>query len=244
MSTKGFTKIDNSVLFDLDLTPAAYMLYSKVKYFATIQGFKINREHIKSVSGYGETSFRRAWKELKDKGLLIQTKERIKGKFEYTYELAGVKPVKAKTTPKHIDSDGNIPLDGQVTVYDVIALVEENKVVEEHEPVKEDMQVTNENIEVITETTGLDAEQSKELLKVAGDDVTKVIESYKYVMNQANVKNIYSYIKWTIKNNKILSVAHGSQSNKGYFNNYPQRIYDVSKLERALLYGEEYELPV
>lgn len=237
MATKGFTKIDNSVLFDLDLTPAAYMLYSKVKYFDTIQGFKINREHIKSVSGYGETAFRRAWKELKDKGLLIQTKERIKGKFEYTYELAGVKSVKAKTTPKHIDSDGNIPLDGQVTVYDVIALVEENKVTEEILAVSED-------VKVVAENTGLDAEQSAELLKVAGDDITKVIESHKYVMKQANVKNIFSYIKWAIKNNKILSIAHGSQSNKGYFNDYEQRIYDCNKLEKALLYGEEYELPI
>ena len=237
MATKGFTKIENSIIFDLELTPAAFMLYAVVKHYASIEGFKINREHIKSVSGYGETAFRRAWKELKDKGLLIQGKERAKGKFEYTYYLEGGKPSKAKDLVSkddgkiHIDSDGNKTLKGQVTIDDVLPQGEEDK------------QVKNENVDVISEGTGLNEKQSKELLKAAGDDITKVFESYKYVMQQRQIKNIFGYTKWAIKNINTIGGVRGSSGGKGYFNNYKQRTYDFNKLERALLYGEEYELP-
>jgi molybdenum cofactor biosynthesis enzyme MoaA len=36
----------------------------------------------------GETKINRVWKELKDKGFLIQEKKCISGKFEYAYSLA------------------------------------------------------------------------------------------------------------------------------------------------------------
>ena len=126
MATKGFTKINNSIIFDLNLSLEALGLYAKLQYLSTIDNFSIHREHIKSISGYGETAFRRVWKELKDKGILIENKTSNKGRYEYMYTLKNneaatkvVAPVKKKETkpkPKHVDSNGDAPLDGQVHI--------------------------------------------------------------------------------------------------------------------------------
>lgn len=235
MATKGFTKINNSIIFDADLSLEALGLYVKLQYFSTIDNFSIKRDYVKSISGYGETAFRRVWKELKDKGVLIESKTSNKGRYEYTYTLKPnqddkkvVDTVdKKKIKPKHVDSNGEAPLDGQIHIDDVLGENQQQEV-----PVKED-------IEAVAEVTGLKDTEVTELLKAANNNVTKVIECHKYARAQSSVKNIFGYTKWAIKNNKILSVAHGSAEQKGYFNNYPQRNYDFDELERQLVFGIE-----
>ncbi|MBZ9615264.1 hypothetical protein [Clostridium estertheticum] len=236
MATKGFTKINNSIIFDLDLSLEALGLYVKLQYLSTIDNFSIKREHIKSISGYGETAFRRVWKELKIKGVLMEIKTSNKGRYEYAYTLKNnegtskvVDPVRKKK-PKHIDSDGDAPLDGQITIDDVLGAEQQ------------ELLTINEDVEVVVQATGLKDAEVAELLKVASNDATKVIECHKYSVAQENVKDIFSYTKWAIKNNKVLKCKK-EYSAKGMFNDYPQRIYDFVKLEKALLYGEQYELP-
>ncbi|MBW9157220.1 hypothetical protein [Clostridium tagluense] len=237
MVTKGFTKINNSIIFDEDLSLEALGLYAKLQYLSTIDNFSIHREHIKSISGYGETAFRRVWKELKSKGVLIENRTSNKGRYEYTYTLKnneaatkGVAPVK-KIKPKHVDSNGDAPLDGQVHIDDVLEVAEQQDV------------LVNEDIKIVAEITGLKDAEATQLLKVANNDVAKVIEGHKYTTAQDNVKDIFNYTKWAIKNSKVLKCTIPSAA-KGTFNDYPQRIYDFDKLEKALLYGEQYELPV
>ena len=235
MATKGFTKINNSIIFDTDLSLEALGLYIKLQHLSTIDNFSIKRDYIKSISGYGETAFRRVWKELKDKGVLIETKTSIKGRYEYMYTLKTyegatreVAPVKKKKS-KHVDSNGDAPLDGQVHIDDVLGVDKQEVTVKEE-------------IQVVAEVTGLKDIEAAELLKVANNDVTKVIECHKYTVAQSGVKNIFSYTKWAIKNNKVLKSTKEYHT-KGSFNDYHQRTYDFDKLERALLYGEPYELP-
>ncbi|MPQ32415.1 hypothetical protein E4V42_13335 [Clostridium estertheticum] len=236
MATKGFTKINNSIIFDLNLSCEAIGLYAKLQYLSTMDNFSIRREHIKSISGYGETAFRRVWKELKDKGVLIENKTSNKGRYEYIYTLKNnecvtkpVDPVKKKK-PKHIDSDGEAPLDGQIHIDEVLG-AEQQEVV-----------TINEDVRAVVQVTGLKDAEVAELLKVASNDVTKVIECHKYSVGQENVKDVFSYTKWAIKNNEVLKCKK-EYAAKGTFNDYPQRIYDFDKLEKALLYGEQYELP-
>ncbi|MCB2305857.1 hypothetical protein LGL08_01320 [Clostridium estertheticum] len=237
MTTKGFTKINNSIIFDLNLSCEAIGLYAKLQYLSTMENFFIRREHIKSISGYGETAFRRVWKELKDKGVLIENKTRNKGRYEYIYTLknneTAAKPIATvkKKKPKHIDSDGEVPLDGQITIDDVLG-AEQQAVV-----------TINEDVSAVVQVTGLKDTEVAELLKVASNDATKVIECHKYSVAQENVKDIFSYTKWAIKNNKVLKCKK-EYSAKGMFNDYPQRKYDFDKLEMALLYGEQYDLPI
>lgn len=229
MATKGFTKVNNSIIFDTDLSLEAIGLYVKLQHLSNIDNFSIKRTYVKMISGYGETAFRRVWKELKDKGLLIETKVNNKGRYEYSYTLKTNENVVSieEKEPKH-DSDGNKPIDGQVNVNDIL-----------------EKSNSNENIEVIAKNTGLDKAQSAELLKVADNNVNKVMECYNYTIRQNNIKNIFRYTMWTIKNDKLLNVyTESEERKKGTFNNYSQRTYNFDKLERALIYGEEYELPV
>lgn len=237
MATRGFTKIDNSIVFDLDLSLEALGLYIKIKHLATIENFKIRRDHIKSISGYGETAFRRVWKELKDKGVLVETISRNKGKYEYTYTLEkediktenSKKKEKVKTV---VDSDGNIPLDGQVHITDLIAQ-------------EQSAEITNEEVEEISKETGFKDTEAIEILKIANNNITKVKECFRYVISQENVKNIFNYTKWAIKNNVKYSSSDKVPGikKKSTFDNFTPRKYDFNKLERALLYGEPYELP-
>ncbi|MCB2310615.1 hypothetical protein LGL55_05695 [Clostridium tagluense] len=236
MATKGFTKINNSIIFDLNLSCEAIGLYTKLQYLSTIDNFSIKRDYVKSISGYGETAFRRVWKELKSKGVLIESKTSNKGRFEYRYTLKNneratkaAAPVEQKKS-KHVDSNGDAPLDGQVHIDDVL------------DAEQQDVPV-NEDIKIVAEITGLKDAEATELLKVANNDVTKVIEGHKYTTAQDNVKDIFNYTKWAIKNSKVLKCTK-EYATKGTFNDYPQRIYDFEKLEKALLYGEQYELPV
>ena len=82
MSTKkkSFVMTDVDFLYDTSLSLEARSLYIIIKSLITIPNFKISREHIKKLSGRGETAFRRVWNELKEKGLLSYVKTKINGK--------------------------------------------------------------------------------------------------------------------------------------------------------------------
>lgn len=239
MASNGFTKIINSILDDKNISFDAKGVYMILVRYYSIPEFKINKTHIKSVTGLGEIRFSKAWKELKENNILIQDKKRVNGRFEYVYTLKSneatakvVAPVdKKKSKLKHVDSNSDAPLDGQVHIDDVLEVEQQQEV-----PVKED-------IEAVAEVTGIKPVEAAELLKVANNDVSKVIECYKYTAAQDNVRDSFSYTKWAIKNNKVLKYTVANVKPKGSFNDYSQRTYDFYKLERALLYGEAYELP-
>ncbi|APH19869.1 hypothetical protein [Clostridium botulinum] len=224
METKGFTQIDNKLIFDLDLSASAFFLYAKLQYFYNIDNFKLNREHIKSISKYGETAFRKAWKELKDKGILVQTRKRIQGKFIYEYDLnfkvESKKQQKEEVNKeKPVDSDGDVPMEGQMYIYDVL------------EDIKEDV---SKNISILSKKTGFNEKESSKLLEVANNDVIKVLECYKYVSSQKDVKNIFNYTKWSVINNKTLNSVLASNK-VDRFNDFEQRNYDFKKLENLLI---------
>jgi NACalpha-BTF3-like transcription factor len=239
MATRGFTKINNSIAFDSDLSLEALGLYVKLQHLSTIDNFSIKRDYVKSISGYGETAFRRVWKELKDKCVLVESKTSNKGRYEYVYTLktnegdnnGNYSVKKKKIANKHVDSNGDAPLDGQIHIDDVLEVDQQQEAT-----------ITNEDIAVVVEATGLKDVEVAELLKVASNDVAKVIECHKYTAAQDNVKNVFSYTKWAIKTNKVLKSTK-EHATKGTFTDYPQRIYDFNKLERALLYGDQYDLP-
>lgn len=75
--TNGKTFLENTIIFDKGLSLEAIGLYAIIKHYSTISDFQIRRDHIKSVSGYGETAFRRVWKELKDTNLLLEDKKEL-----------------------------------------------------------------------------------------------------------------------------------------------------------------------
>lgn len=87
MATKGYTKVSNSIIFDHNLSIEALGLYVKIAHYNNIPGFKLNKDFIKRLSGYGDTAFRRVWKELKEKGIIEQTLTNVGGRFGAEYSV-------------------------------------------------------------------------------------------------------------------------------------------------------------
>lgn len=233
MATKGFTKIDNSIIFDSNLSLEAIGLYVKLKYLSSIPDFKIKRDHIKSISGYGETAFRRVWKELKDKEILIENKLRVSGRYEFIFTLKNSEVSKKKSKnlieeelKKPKDSDGNTPLEGQLSIDDVLE------------------EISLDKIQLVTNETEFNEKQVKELLRVA--DVRTIINYFRYVKSKGEeIKNIFSYTKKLIVD-KIDIVKHKATNKFSSFNNYQQREYTkeqfISMEWKLLGWGEPSEV--
>ena len=84
-----FTMVSNNALDDETLSLKAQGLYAKIQRYITIEGFKLYKSTLIKKCADGETSFRSAWNELKDKGYLKQykMKDSTTGKWIYEYEL-------------------------------------------------------------------------------------------------------------------------------------------------------------
>ena len=215
----AYTKIDNSVLLNENLSLEAKGLYSIIKYYSTIPGFSLNREHIKSISGYGETAFRRVWNELKEAGLLEHTKTRKNGRIHHVYTLvvSTVEKVTKKKTKENVkdhvplDSDGNEPIEGQVYIDEVL----------------------ERNIELLKDETGLNKEECLKVLNESDNNIIKVLEKWSIVKKLNYKKPFYALIK-AIKENWIDTKKEQKKRESKFFN-FEEREYDYDYLEKVLL---------
>jgi hypothetical protein len=83
-----FSQISNYALRDNGLTLQAKGLYSLIQSYVTIEGFVLYKDMLIKQSNVGKHAFNSAWKELKDKGYLLQERHSDGGgKFYYMYEL-------------------------------------------------------------------------------------------------------------------------------------------------------------
>ncbi|MGL5569091.1 MAG: hypothetical protein ACRDB9_07610 [Cetobacterium sp.] len=84
-----FTQVSNSAIDDERLSLKAQGLYVKIQRYITIPGFVLYKSTLIKKCSDGETSFRSAWKELKDAGYLKQYKfkDEDTGKWKYEYDL-------------------------------------------------------------------------------------------------------------------------------------------------------------
>ena len=211
----AYTKIDNSVLLNENLSLEAKGLYSIIKYYSTIPDFSLNREHIKSISGYGETAFRRVWNELKESGLIEHTKTRKNGRIHHVFTLVVEKVTKKSKEEvkdhKPLDSDGNEPLEGQVYIDEVL----------------------ERNIELLKDETGLNKEQCLEVLNECDNNIVKVLEKWSIVKKLNYQKPFYALVK-AIKENWTNNKKEVKKNNSKFFN-FESHDYDYDELERQLL---------
>lgn len=206
--TNGKTFLENTIIFDKGLSLEAIGLYAIIKYYSTISNFQIKREHIKSVSGYGETAFRRVWKELKENNILKEHKKRVNGKFDYEFTL--LTSGKSEDKKSKVDSNGQKPLDGQIEVEEALE------------------QVEKEEINKIIKATGVTEEEAREELRVAKskEGIKDIVQYTIGTIN--NKKRIEKELEKTVANKK-------QEINPRSFNNFPAREYDYDDLERKLL---------
>ena len=83
----GFTKAENSIIFNNDISPQAFRLYLQFKYYAYIPKFKVCKSLMIKVSGLVDKTFDKYWKELKDLGLIKINSERCGKKNLYWFSL-------------------------------------------------------------------------------------------------------------------------------------------------------------
>lgn len=105
-----YAQVSNVALRDETLSLKAKGLLAIIESYLTLDGFTLYKDFLLSKSTDGETSFRGAWKELKDHGYLIQYKfQDIETKrFYYEYEVCDDPYVDFQ----HVDSgkpDGDFP---------------------------------------------------------------------------------------------------------------------------------------
>lgn len=211
----AYTKIDNSVLLNENLSLEAKGLYAIIKYYSTIPGFSLNREHIKSISGYGETAFRRVWSELKEAGLLEHTKTRKNGRINHVFTLVVEKVTKKSKEEvkdhKPVDSDGNEPIEGQVYIDEVL----------------------ERNIELLKDETGLNKEECLKVLNESDNNIIKVLEKWSIVKKLNYQKPFYALLK-ALKENWTDNKREVKKNNSKFFN-FESHDYDYDELERQLL---------
>lgn len=89
-----FSQVSNHALRDKELTLQAKGLYSLIQSYITIENFVLYKDMLIRQSNVGKHAFNTSWKELKDKGYLLQERHSDGGgKFYYVYELVD-KPLK------------------------------------------------------------------------------------------------------------------------------------------------------
>lgn len=243
MATKGFTKISNSVLFDLNLSANAFMIYSTLVNLSTRKNFIIKRDYVKHLVAMGEKSFAKAWKQLKDLGLLLMKRTREGKKWNYEFSLSEKTSIKNKNkkdgkkkNDAPIDSNGEKPLDGQVHVDELLDSatpeLQANKVTP----------VDLKEIELISNETGLEKEKAEQLLKIA--EPKKILEVYEYAKSRA--KNLYSFMFKAIKDNwniqsVVSPVYENIETGRGNYTSNNSKRFKRQVTEEEIRVAEELE---
>lgn len=243
MATKGFTKISNSVLFDLNLSANAFMIYSTLVNLSTRKNFIIKRDYVKHLVAMGEKSFAKAWKQLKDLGLLLMKRTREGKKWNYEFSLSEKTSIENKNkkdgkkkNDAPIDSNGEKPLDGQVHVDELLDSatpeLQANKVTP----------VDLKEIELISNETGLEKEKAEQLLKIA--EPQKILEVYEYAKSRA--KNLYSFMFKAIKDNwniqsVVSPVYENIETGRGNYTSNNSKRFKRQVTEEEIRVAEELE---
>ena len=104
-----YAQVSNVALRDETLSLKAKGLLALIESYLTLDNFILYKDFLLSKSTDGETSFRGAWKELKDHGYLIQYKykDELTKQFYYEYEICDNPHV--ENQPMAIKPDGENP---------------------------------------------------------------------------------------------------------------------------------------
>lgn len=179
MATKDYIKFRNSVKKDTNLSlEEAYMLETLFDYYNSDLGYAYPSYEVlmKDLKTKRRAKISKLLKALVAKGYIEigkKYKNNIYNIKKYLFITNKENTNNNDGLPK--DSNGENPIEGQIHI--------------------------DENITVITNETGFNNKQAKDLIKIAGDNLSKILDAFRYVSSRDNVKNIFQYTKWIIKNN-------------------------------------------
>ena len=114
----SFSQVSNRILRDSTVSLKAKGLYGLIQSYVTLEDFTLYKDFLMSQCLEGESSFRTAWNELKNKGYLVQYKLRDpeRNTFYYEYELLDephVENQRMGNSEPHVDYPhvGNPPIE-------------------------------------------------------------------------------------------------------------------------------------
>ncbi len=114
----SFAQVSNVALRDETLSLKAKGLLALIESYLSLDNFVLYKQFLINKSKDGETAFRGAWKELKDKGYLIQykLKDEDTKQFYYEYEVCdnpqvenppvAIKPLVPHDENPHVENQG------------------------------------------------------------------------------------------------------------------------------------------
>lgn len=133
----SFAQVSNSALRDETLSLKAKGLLALIESYLSLDNFTLYKQFLINKSSDGETAFRSAWKELKDKGYLIQyrLKNEETKQFYYEYEVCDnpyvekpyvENPHVANATPSPCDEFPHVENPHVANLLDRIPTVQKN----------------------------------------------------------------------------------------------------------------------
>lgn len=220
--TKDYLKFRNAVKKDNNLSlEESYMLEVLFDYYNVSNGYAYPpyENLMADLKTKRRAKISKLLKSLVKKGY-ISIKKKGKKNIYYILKYLFLNQSKSKITKqKHdapVDGNGNIPVEGQMHVEEIIN--------------------TKEHEEVI-KITGFNKQQADELLKAADKKVDKIVQAFEY--SKSKGKAVFAYVRWCIKNLDIASLikreTNRVEKHKLKFYNFEQRHYNYDKLEKGLL---------
>lgn len=221
--TKDYLKFRNAIKKDTNLNlEEAYLLEVLFDYYNTSCGYAFPPYEVlmQDLKTKRRAKISKLLKSLEKKGY-ISIKKKGKKNTYYILKYLFLNKSKSKTTKqKHdapVDSNGNIPVEGQMHVEEIINT-------KEHEEV--------------AAITGFNKKQSDELLKASDNQIEKIVQAFEYSKKQG--KAVFAYVRWCLKNLDVSKfIKQETNKEEVYdpkkFNNFEPRTYDYENLEWGLL---------
>lgn len=227
--TKDYLKFRNAVKQDTNLNlEEAYLLEVIFDYYNTSCGYAFPSYEVlmQDLKTKRRAKISKLLKSLEKKGYISINKNGKKNIY-YILKYLFLNKSKSKTTKQthdaSVDSNGNIPVEGQMHVEEIINT-------KEHEEV--------------AAITGFNKKQVDELLQASGNKIEKIVQALEYAKSKG--KAVFAYVRWCIKNLDIASLikreTNRVEKHKLKFDNFESREYDYDKLEKSLLGWEESTL--
>lgn len=239
-----FTQVSNTALRDKVLSLQAKGLYAIIQSYITIENFTLYKNHLRIESGLSENTFDKYWKELKDRGYLIQYKYYDSGSkgAKYEYELLDI--------PTEETVEEVVKEDTEEEFFTPQKLRSKNLRSKNLRPKK--LGVYNNTDSSNTESNNTyDTTHS-----VSSSENIDYIETYTHLKLSNNMRK--EVLKWDMIRLEVAVVIFNAEGGKYFsllkkiynddgnfakkkqpkvrpFNDFPQREYDYDSLERKLL---------
>ena len=215
--TKDYLKFRNAIKKDTNLNlEESYLLETLFDYYNVQLGYAFPSYEVlmSDLKTKRRAKISKLLKSLEKKGYISITKQGKKNTYKLLKYLF-LSKTKAKAKQKQhapVDSNGNVPLDGQVDVEEFLNTKEQQDVME---------------------LTGFNSKQSSELLKAAGNKIDKIAKAFEYAKSKG--KAVFRYVKWCISNLELIIKKSNKEIDAYKFNNFEPREYDYNDLEWNLL---------